>query len=245
MRGPAGYYNIGNLIGLCSGLILQVLALRNIEEISSSFSDAVDIHFVGSPGATALSSATIVFLWAGEIYHRTWRSAGNMPDARLNRWAGFVSAIGAVLLAVTLAYFGDIWLALTSTILLGGGKLGSAIGPAQGWPVRIESRGRYPTKETLKFDLFRSAVILSRVPAIGALAVILITAAISDADFGLGEAQSVILHFCFALWTRADILLARSLSESRHWRRRSENPLDPQCSPHCRTLRKSGSSPTC
>lgn len=210
MKGPGGYYNIGNLIGLSSGLILQVLALRNIEGTSSGFSDAVTLYFVGSPGATALTLATVVFLCAGEIYHRAWRNAGTMPDARLNRWADFVSAIGAVLLAVSLAYFGDIWLAITSTILLAGGKLGSAIGPSQGWPVRIESRARYPTTETLKFDLFRTAVILSRVPAIGALAVGLIAAVISKADFGLGEAQSVMLLICFALWTRADILLARS-----------------------------------
>ncbi len=210
MRGPGGYYNVGNFIGLVSGLGLQILSMRNAEGVSSGFSEAASVYFIGSPGATALTFAMIVFFGAGELYHRAWKDAGDKPDARLNRRADFVSAIGALLLAVSLAYFGDIWLAITSTVLLAGGKLGSAIGPAQGWPVRIESRGRIATTQTLKFDLFRLAVVLSRIPAIGALVFGLGATAISGTDFGLSEAQSAILLLCFALWTRADILLGRS-----------------------------------
>lgn len=212
MQGPGGYYNIGNLIGLSSGLVLQVLSMRAQEGALSGFSDAVTTYLIGSPGSTALTFATLVFFFGGELYHRAWKDAASGPDIRLNRWADFISGIGALMLAVSLVYFGDIWLAITSTVLLAGGKFGSAVFPAQGWPVRIEFRGRRATTETRKFDLFRAAVVLSRIPAIGALAIGLIGSAILGANFGLGEVQSAILLLCFALWTRADILLARGAS---------------------------------
>ena len=210
MQGPGGYYNVGNFIGLSSGLILQIISMRNAEGTLSGFSDAATIYFIGSPGATALTFAMLVFFCAGELYHRAWKDADGRPDIRLNRWADFISGIGALLLAVSLTYFGDIWLAITSTVLLAGGKFGSALAPAQGWLVRVESIGRRATTESLKFDVFRMAVVLSRVPAICALAVGMIATGLSGAGFGLGEAQSAILLFCFALWTRADILLGRS-----------------------------------
>ncbi len=210
MRGPGGYYNIGNLIGLVSGLILQILSMRTASEPWIGLSDAVIVYFVGSPGSTALTLAMLVFFCAGELYHRAWRDSDRGPNLRLNRWGDFVSGIGALLLAVSLSYFGDLWLEISSTILLAGGKFGSALGPARGWPVRVESAVRHGTTESIKFDVFRMAVVLSRVPAICALIFGLLAATISASDFGLGEIQSAILLLCYALWTRADILLGRT-----------------------------------
>lgn len=216
LRGPGGYYNIGNLIGLGSGLTLQILSMRAAPEPWAGLGDAVTVYFVGSPGSTALTLAMLVFFCAGELYHRAWMGSDHSPNIKLNRLGDFVSGVGALLLAVSLTFFGDLWLAITSTVLLAGGKFGSALSPAQGWPVRIESAVRRGTTESLKFDVFRMAVVMSRVPAICALLLLLLlllgllATAMSGSAFGPGEIQSAILLLCYALWTRADILLGRT-----------------------------------
>lgn len=210
MQGPGGFYNIGNLIGLGSGLFLQILSMRDSEGIWPEFSDAFTLYLMGSPGATALTIAMLIHLCAGELYHRAWHDADCGPDLRLNRWADFVSGTGALFLAVSLTYFGDIWRAITATVLMAGGKFASALGPAQGWPVTIEGTALRAAPKSLKFDVFGLAVVLSRAPAIGALIFGLVATAFSGAGFGLGEAQGAILLLCYSLWTRADILLTRS-----------------------------------
>lgn len=213
-RGPGGYYNIGNLIGLTSGLCLQILSSRTSEGEQTGFSNAVVTYLIGSPGAIALTCAMLVFFLAGELYHRAWQGLEAEPDTRLNRWADFTSGIGALLLAVSLTYFGNIWLAITSTVLLAGGKFGSSVVAERGWPVRIEFKMQRATTGSMTFDGFRAAVVLSRVPAILSLASVLVATTFSHADFGLGETQSAILLLCFTIWTRADILLARSAPET-------------------------------
>ena len=100
-------------------------------------------------------------------------------------------------LAVSLALLGDIALAILSTVLLAGGKLGSAAMPRAEWIVDLPGLS--------KFDPFRWSVILSRLPAILGLVVAIFLA---SAPIGVTLQQSILLG-CYLLWLRADWLLLR------------------------------------
>jgi hypothetical protein len=200
LQGPGGYYNIGNVIGLVTGIGLQLAAVSGSPGAGfAAAATALRDHFVGSPGAVALTAAMGIFLVGGEVYHRAW-ARGFPPQARLNRIGDLLSALGAVVLALALVAFGQPLLAAASGILLAGGKFGSALvsdeyapaGPASPWPAR-----------------FRSAVLLSRAPAV--LSLLAELAAVLP---GLGDGMPVAaavaplsLFFCYLLWIRADLLL--------------------------------------
>lgn len=188
LNGPGGYYNVGNLIGLCSGLALQFAVTA---ASGRSGADIVVAYFVGSPATLALTIATLIFLVSGEMYHRAWRGGGP-PDARLNRLADLLSAAGAVALAISLLLLGQPLLALFTGLLTVFGKLGSAVlDPASvplwpaGWP-----------------DPFRTTVLVGRFPAVAA-AVLGLWRGLDTGNW-IGPA---VLVLCNLLWMRADYLL--------------------------------------
>lgn len=121
----------------------------------------------------------------------------------LCRRGDLLSAIGALVLGVALALLGHPLLAATAGLLHALGKLGSALhrpddhalpGWAQAWP-----------------DPFRSAVLLSRVPATlvaaEALATALLEAGLNGAVPAIVEPG--VLLVCYALWSKADLMLFR------------------------------------
>lgn len=205
--GPGGYYNLGNALGLVSGIAFQVLASRGGPE--SSVIAVIREYLAGSPGATALSVAMVMFFVSGELYHRAWTN-GPDPDAAIVRRADLLSGAAALVLAVSLMLFGSLWLALASTVLLAGGKFGNALVPRGSFPVRVEFLGFDGTTGCRHLDLFRVAALVSRVPAIAAIAVeISRLLAIGTSDASLDLLQSAVLLACYLLWSRADLLLFR------------------------------------
>jgi hypothetical protein len=194
MAGPGGYYNLGNALGLVMGLGTEITAAS-----SGSQTAALVGYFAGTAGSTALTLATLVFFFSGEVYHRAW-AGRQAPDRGLNRLGDFLSGVGAIALGVALFLFGEPLLAATSGLLHAVGKFGSALHPAEvsfpGWPAN------WP-------DPFRTAVLASRLPAILAAAITL-SAALSGAAVFASLVAPLTLLGCYLLWTKADILLFRS-----------------------------------
>lgn len=188
MRGPGGYYNLGNIIGLISGITLQVLHGQ------SSVAETTAEYLFGNASALWLTLATLIFMVSGEAYYRAWKN-GFPPDDRLNWWGDFLSGFGALALGVALFLLGQHLLAATAGLLHAVGKFGSAF---------------YVQKTELHLDwhkVFRWLVVFSRMPALGATAVALFHAI----GFGSLEAfgAPVTLMVCYLLWLRADMMLLR------------------------------------
>ncbi len=197
LSGPGGLYNLGNLIALSTGITLQFAEAAG--GAGTSILEMLNAYFFGSPGASWLTLAIMIFLMSGEIYHRAWKD-GAPPDIRLNRLGDFLSGLGAMALTVSLVYFGDFVLALVSGTLLAGGKLGTAIVP--------EVHGAGPDRNRLP-RLLRLAVVVSRAPALISLGVEL-GRLVAGSETPPGVAQVVapaVMFGCYLIWTRADLLL--------------------------------------
>ena len=190
--GPGTCYNIGNVIALATGL--TAVALSPPADAAGPL-DALAASLAGSPAAVAMTLAILVFFAGGEVYRRATR--GGAVDTRLVRAGDLVSALGALLLSVSLWLLGDIVTAALSTVLLAGGKLGSALSPRGSAAVRV---GALPA-----VDPFRWAVALSRFPALAGLALALLAGLPP-----LLALQSAILFGCYLIWLRADLLLLRT-----------------------------------
>lgn len=196
LKGPGGYYNLGNLLGLVAGTAVQIIQASAHAQMSLSLSaHATLIQFVGSPSAVALSVAMLVFFWSGEIYHRAW-SNGFPPDAALNRRGDVLSGVGALFLGIGLLITGQPMLAATAGLLHAIGKFGSA------WAGTPSAR-LWPTAWP---DLWRSLVLASRVPALLAALLSLATLA-SGEGVKLSMTTPVTLILCYLLWIKADLLL--------------------------------------
>lgn len=192
LRGPGGYYNIGNVIGLAMGVGIQLASMPDAASGSRLWA-----FFAGSPSACAMTIATIVFIASGEVYHRAWN--GGRPIERLNRIADLLSGIGAIVLGLALFMLGHPMLAAVSGLLSAAGKLGSAAVPRlprTAWP------HRWP-------DPFRSAVVVSRLPAmLVSVGELWIKAAAAIAGGPLLPALTpATLLVCYLLWAKADLLL--------------------------------------
>jgi hypothetical protein len=198
LRGPGGYYNVGNVLGLVMSLATQ-FALAAPASGTRSGLDILVGYFAGSPSAVALTAATIVFLVSGEMYHRAWVGRA-VPDPAINAFADVLSAIGCLALTISLIFLDQWFLAIASGLLSVGGKLGSAL-----FGDDSARLGFWPTAWV---DPFRAAVLVGRAPAVAA------------AGFDLGFrlfnwtggsvwtlAQPIVLLLCYMLWIKADLLL--------------------------------------
>jgi hypothetical protein len=112
-----------------------------------------------------------------------------------------LSGVGVLVLFLALLSLGQVMLAVTAGLLHALGKFGSAAKwrPVPGW------RASWP-------DFFRTAVLVSRVPAILAAALDLARVA---ATSGAATPASVwmtplTLLVCYALWCKADLMLFRA-----------------------------------
>ena len=195
MRGPGGCYNVGNVFALVAGLVVQMISMPADAAGGAAGLLEVARHYLfGSPGSTTLSASIFIFLIAGELYHRAWLN-GSPPDARLNYLGDLLSGVASLVLMVALMMFGDIFLAILSGVLLAGGKFGSAFVPHG----PIASR-------------FRQVVLLSRVPAVAALAIQLFREVlIATPETPLAAiAMPVVMILSYLIWARADWLLLKS-----------------------------------
>jgi hypothetical protein len=195
LSGPGGLYNIGNLLGFSMGVTLQ-MHMANAGE--GGFFAGAASYLAGNWSASALTAATVVFFWSGEVYHRAW--SGGKPDPAGLRRGDFLSGIGAVALGISLLMVGDIVLATTAGLLHAVGKFGSAFNPG----------GKKATLLGLPLvQLYRVSVLFSRFPAI-AIALLAIAQALgggSDLFASLGMPTTLLV--CYLLWSWADILLFR------------------------------------
>ena len=197
--GPGGAYNVGNLIGLCQGIVAQTfLAGGSDPQAASSVLAGIAAYFAGNAAAVAMTVATVVFIASGEAYHRAW-SGRTAPHMGLNRLGDFLSGLGAVALGIALLGLGHPVLALTSGLLHALGKFGSAA-HRETVPAAAGTR-RLP-------DLFRSMVLVSRVPAFIAAgldlhATLQATGAATQAHWS----TPATLIVCYAFWSWADLLL--------------------------------------
>jgi len=194
LRGPGGYYNVGNVLGLATALGLQ---FANAAGSTKTGADLLFSYFVGSPQALAFTIATLIFLVGGEVYYRAWKD-GTGPNKRLNRLGDLLSAAGGAALSVSLLVLGQPLLALATGAFVVLGKLGSAVfgDDAVGPPLWPES---WP-------DPFRLAVLVGRAPAIGAAGLDL-TYQIGSGAPVIALIQPAILIVCHVLWVKADLLL--------------------------------------
>ena len=195
VQGPGGYYNLGNVIGIATGVALQLAAAPSSTGAASSVAD----YFAGDLSGIMLTIATLVFMASGEAYHRAWAN-GFPPIAALNRLGDFLSGIGAVALGLGLLMLGQPILAATSGLLHAFGKFGSAL-----------YRAKRPSATDWPW-IFRAVVIQSRVPAI--LAALIELARLGP---GVGDGAPLApivtassLFVCYALWTKADLLLLKA-----------------------------------
>lgn len=197
MKGPGGYYNIGNALALTAGLGVQIAAVSGGDgQESGAILQAARLYFVGSSGAAALTIAVAIFVVSGEMYHRAW-SRGFPPDRRGNWWGDFLSGVAAVVLTYALAAFGDVLLAAVSGLLLAAGKFGSALVPEDYAAPTVDP---WPNR-------FRTAVLASRVPALAALSLEFTGLLRAGAESAGSLIMTGVMLVCYLLWARADLLL--------------------------------------
>lgn len=192
LSGPGGLHNIGNLLALFGGMI--VFTFNSWQELT--FNQILHSYFAGSIGTLSLTLSMIIFLIAGEYYHRACNSDVKF-DQKLLQTGDFLSAIAAFISMFALVSFGQTHIALFAGSLLVIGKLGTAIFPQRG-------KGTYFKGNVT--NIFRSLSIISRIPSIAALAY---------ASFMLTEnirttselAISLVMLVCYILWLIGDIML--------------------------------------
>ena len=195
MQGPGGCYNMGNILALSGGFAVQLISVPD----GAAHPLAIAGHYLfGSPGATTLSVAIIIFLIAGEFYHRAWAD-GPPSDPRLNHLGDLLSGVASLVLTAALVMFGDFLLAIVSGFLLAGGKFGSAFVPDG--PLARH---------------FRHAVLLSRLPALAALGVQFLREFMNATPEtpAAALAMPVVMIVCYLIWARADWLLLRPANRS-------------------------------
>ncbi len=199
LGGPGGFYNIGNAIGLATGLGLQLALMPG--GAKSGLLGSLRDYFAADLGALSLTVAMVVFFWSGETYHRAW-DRGYPPDPRLNRRGDLLSALGAAILTVALALAGQTALALISGALLFCGKLGSAAFP-EDYAADARARGFGAP------DVCRWLVVASRAPALVALGwqIAALAPLVGTGVAAVDLVMPAVMFFCYLLWTRADFLL--------------------------------------
>jgi len=197
LRGPGGYYNAGNVLGLAVALGTQFAMAAQAGHRGGI--DTFYAYFAGSPSAVALTAATLIFLVSGETYHRAW-TGRLVPDPALNRTADVLSALGGIALTLSLILVGQWLLAVASGLLTVGGKLGSA--------VFGDDRSQLGFWPALWVDPFRAAVLAGRVPGIAAAGIDLGFRIVNGSGGSvLALVQPAVLVGCYLLWIKADMLL--------------------------------------
>lgn len=205
LTGPGGLYNIGNVIALVAGVTASLLEVQD----STSWAEAVQAALFGSPAASWLTLALLIFIVGGEVYHRALSDP--TPRKGLVRAGDALAALAAAL-AVSLIYLGDFVLALAAGVLLGGGRLGSALAPDGAWIIAVEAGVGRPNRTRVTFDGFRMASMLSRAPTLALLALEILRVILNGGPFSDATLPAV-MFMCFLIWLRADILLTRAGSQ--------------------------------
>ncbi len=190
LSGPGAIYNLGNVLALVSGVLLS---LRG-EWGQSSITHAIYTHLMGSPGAASLTISMVLFLVAGEIYHRAYQPGAGQ---NLVAWADFIAGLASVALTVALVLLGETVTALVAGFMLTVGKLGSAV-------LFALSQQGYERWDRL----LRLSVVASRAPSILTLVLAVVPAVLGHAPLEVALLPFIMI-LCFLLWLWADLLLLR------------------------------------
>ncbi len=208
-KGPGGLYNVGNVIALVGGILIQSLSVGQ----TSTFGDVIFQYLFGSPAASWLTLAVLIFLISGEVYHRAWSLSGEKALLMVRLGDG-LSGVAAVVLTFALVQVGDALLGLIGGIMLIIGKFGTAVLP---------ERPHAPPFSAKATKFLRLLVVASRAPSLAALAVTIFVAATDGVLSTL--AMPVLMVLCYLLWLWADILLLR-ISTTLPEKPREPCPLD-------------------
>jgi hypothetical protein len=190
LQGPGGTYNLGNGIALLAGITLHAPATGASASVLGTTFD----YLAGSGSALALTFASLVFFWSGEVYHRAFTN-GDTPDQAGKRFGDFLSGVGAIALGVSLLMIGDPMMAFFAGLLHATAKFGSA----------------FQKPDASTSAAWRFTVLASRAPAILA-ALVGISAAVPLAMSGAGwvaAAAPLAILVCTLIWAKADLMLLR------------------------------------
>ena len=191
--GPGGLYNVGNVIALVGGISIQWMAVEETVSIGAIIAQ----YLFGSPEASLLSLAVLIFLVSGEVYHRAWSHRGETA-LRMVRIGDGLSGVAAVVLTFALVQVGEAWLGLIGGVMLIVGKFGTAFLPER------PNSSQFSARTT---KLLRLTVVASRGPSLAALLIAILSAFASGALKGL--AMPILMVVCYLIWLWADILLMR------------------------------------
>ena len=197
LSGPGGLYNLGNALGFGSGLFVAFLGTS---ESADSFSNVLSIgmrYVAGSPAAIALTIATAIFFWSGEVYHRGW-SNGYPPDPKLTRLGDLLSGFGAIALGAGLYLLGNPVLAATSGLLHAAGKFGSAFDAPRRTVVCRAQDGRRHALPQHRIDQSRSRDHRDARPMFSP------PKRTTDGSFAF---ISLAMLACYLIWAIADLML--------------------------------------
>jgi hypothetical protein len=129
VHNPGLLYNVGNLISVlaaCADCILAAMIAG--QSNAPNFTN----YFFGTWPAIFTSLAVAVFLMSGNKYALAWKY-GFPPDQKRNAQGHILSAFGALLIGIALLGLAQnplaFYLALVTTLLHVGGKLGSWAAP--------------------------------------------------------------------------------------------------------------------
>jgi hypothetical protein len=187
LQGPGGIYNLGNAIVLVAGITLHAPAT----DASASMLGSAFDYLAGSGSALALTFASLIFFWSGEVYHRAF-TKGDTSDQTNKRFGDFLSGVGAIALGLSLLLIGDPVMAFFAGLLHATGKFGSTF--------------HKPGAATA--SLWRLMVLSSRAPAIGAAAAGISAALLAGAGW-VSVAAPLAVLVAALLWAKADFMLLR------------------------------------
>ena len=195
LSSPGALYNFGNLLGLLAGLAVSVAGATFAVNAANSIADLTIGYFIGNRAALLTTVATIIFFASGNAYDRGLAS-GQGPFR-----GDLLSGVGAMVLGAALMALGSPILAATSGLLHDAGKFGSA----------AAARGPHATRQTVRLDLFRWAVLASRAPGLIVAASQIFEQTLNNTR-PLNFVLPATMLACYSLWSLADITLLQPWS---------------------------------
>lgn len=154
LHNPGFLYNSGNLISVLAACADCILTAKIAGQ--SNGPNFVD-YFFGTWPAIFTSMAVAVFLVGGNKYTLAWKN-GFPPDQKRNSKGHAISAFGALLIGIALLGLAQnqlaLFLALATTCLHAGGKIGSWFAPENDAHFKIMPLlSRAPYVATLSIDV--------------------------------------------------------------------------------------------
>jgi hypothetical protein len=169
-------YNAGNVLALVGAMIQVAIGSHGLIDTAQGIFG----HLAGSLPALAASAASGAFLIGGVCYDAAWKTGAPPIGSKLQQGHA-LSALGALLMCLSLVHLSQSRFALVAALLAGGlhvtGKMGCLLDPKRDW-------------------FYKWLPLASRLPSTASL--------VSDGFLSL---LGVALILCNLIWARADAML--------------------------------------